>query len=87
MSALVFRAFRAEGYDQAIPKSGPLVYSIDTRLTTHDGAIRIYPVNDTDTHHLHAPMSVGETISVGKVSITYLSGSADGDAIEVRVGQ
>jgi len=83
-TAVIVESRHAEGYDRAIPKSGPLVYTIDTRLTSHDGAIRIYPVNETDSHHLQAPMSVGETLSIGNVLITYLSRDANGETIGVR---
>jgi M6 family metalloprotease-like protein len=83
-TAVVVESRHAEGYDIAIPKSGPLVYTIDTPLSSHDGAIRIFPVDDTDTHHLQAPMSLGQTMEVGKVSITFISTDTRGDTIKVK---
>ncbi len=83
-TAVIVESRHAEGYDKTIPKSGPLVYTIDTRLSSHDGAIRIYPVSDTDIHHLQAPLSLGQTLSIGKVSITYLSSDANGEVVDVQ---
>jgi len=83
-TAVVIESRHAEGYDHAIPKSGPLVYTIDTRLSSHDGAIRVFPVSDTDSHHLQSPLALGETLHIDKVSITYVSGDAGGDTVEVQ---
>jgi len=83
-TAVIVESRHAEGYDKKIPKSGPLVYTIDTRLTSHDGAIRVYPVNDTDSHHLQAPLSLGQTLNIGNVSVTYLSSDEHGDLVSVK---
>lgn len=85
-TAVIVESRHAEGFDNRLPKSGPLVYTIDTRLTTHDGAIRIFPVDDNDNHHLQAPMSVGQTINAGKVSVSFVSSDASGDTVRVADG-
>ncbi len=85
-TAVVVESRRAEGFDKKLPKPGPLVYTIDTRLSTHDGAIRVQPVDDSDTHHLQAPLSPGQTIKVGKVSVELMSSDASGDTVRIING-
>ncbi|MFZ6655368.1 hypothetical protein [Undibacterium sp. TJN19] len=83
-TAIIVESRRAEGYDSSIPQPGPLVYTIDTRLSSHDGAIRIQPVNDKDTRHLQATMKPGQVIWVGKTTIRFVSTDVSGDLMHVE---
>ncbi|MFZ6745518.1 hypothetical protein ACO0LC_20020 [Undibacterium sp. JH2W] len=85
-TAIIIESRRAEGYDSGIPQPGPLVYTIDTRLSSHDGAIRLQPVDDKDTQHLQAPMKPGQTMRIGKTSISFLGSDASGDLVRVETG-
>lgn len=84
-SAVVIESRRREGYDALLPKAGPLVYVVDTTRSAEEGTIKIYPIDESDTHHLNAPLSIKDSILVQKVRITYVGGGADEDIIEIKV--
>jgi len=46
----------------------------------------VQPVDDSDTHHLQAPLSPGQTIKVGKVSVELMSSDASGDTVRIING-
>jgi M6 family metalloprotease-like protein len=81
--AMVFESRRAEGYDRRLPRPGVLAYSVDTSLSSQQGAIRVLPVNDRDDHHLDAPMQPGSTMRVPGYSITVGASDADGDTLDI----
>jgi hypothetical protein len=81
--AVVVEVRRRVGYDLTIPKEGPLVYLVDTRLTGGNGVIKVLPINDSDTEKKSAPLSVGETLTFEGVSVRYLSRTSFGDEITV----
>jgi M6 family metalloprotease-like protein len=81
-SAVVVESRKATGYDSLMPKQGPMVYLIDTKVQTGQGPIRVLPVNDADGNKLQAPMSVGQTITYGTISIKFVSTDASGDVIQ-----
>lgn len=85
-TAIVVESRRAEGYDRDLPRPGLLVYTIDTRLTSHQGAIRVQKLNGRagDTRHRLAPLQTGETLRLGKTSISNLGSDANGDLLQIE---
>ena len=51
-SAVVVECRRKLGYDNSLPKEGPLVYIVDTRIDSGNGAIKVLPINLTDDKNL-----------------------------------
>jgi hypothetical protein len=82
-TAVVVESRRAEAEDRAMPRSGALVYTIDTAMTSHDGPIRVQPVDGTDERHWQALLSTGQSVKVGDLLVRVTASDADGDTVEV----
>jgi M6 family metalloprotease-like protein len=83
-SAIVAESRRVEGFDtNGFASPGVLVYSIDTSIPTGNGVIKVLPINDTDTIKGSAPLQQGGSVTLGAVTVTYLSQSASGDRVRV----
>ncbi|HEX6693493.1 MAG TPA: M6 family metalloprotease domain-containing protein [Longimicrobiales bacterium] len=83
-SAVVVESRRAEGYDTSdVWTPGVLIYSVDTSLSTGNGPLKVLPINDLDSWKSSAPLLVGGTMSVGGVTITFVSTTAEGDVVRV----
>lgn len=82
-TALVVESRRAEVDDREMPRSGVLVYTVDTSLTSHDGAIRVQPPDPQDEQHWKSLLSPGGKIRVGKTAIWFKSADEAGDNIEL----
>ena len=83
-SALAVESRRAEGFDNQLPRTGLLVYTVDTRLSSHDGAVRVQPPGDSDEQHLQALLAVGQTVTAGGLSVTLLASDARGDTFRIE---
>ena len=83
-TAIVAESRRAEGYDTNGSWSpGVLVYAIDTSIPNGSGALRVLPINDTDTNKGTAPLRVGSSMTVNGVTITFVSTDSTGDRVRV----
>lgn len=83
-TALVVESRRAEGYDTNGSWSpGVLVYSLDTSLPTGTGVLKVLPINDADTDKGTAPLQAGGSMTVGGVTVTFISGNGAGDSVRV----
>jgi M6 family metalloprotease-like protein len=82
-TAIAIESRRPEGLDRRLPAAGPLVYSIDTRLSTHDGAIRVFPVDDQDELHWKSLLKAGQVVQAGPVEVQLLSSDTSGDTVSV----
>lgn len=82
-TAVAAESRRIEGEDSQMPRSGVLVYTIDTALTSHDGPIRVQPADDGDERHWQSLLSAGQSVQVGKVLVTVNASDAQGDTVEV----
>lgn len=80
-TAVLVESRKTVGYDR-LPKDGPLVYFIDTKVTTGSGPLKVLPIDATDGNKIQAIMSVGQTITFGNVSIKFVSTDASGDVIQ-----
>lgn len=80
-SILVVECRRKLGYDKSLSKEGPLVYLVDTKLGSGNGAVKVLPMDDADESKLQAPLSISQTLTYKNISITYKSKSNDGDLI------
>jgi len=81
-SAIVVESRRNLGYDIKIPKSGPLVYLIDTKVASGAGPIKVLPIDDTDTKKLQLPLSIGQILTYNNISIKFISTDTNGDVIQ-----
>ena len=83
-TALVVESRRAEGYDtNGTWSPGVLVYSIDTSIATGNGPLKVLPINDNDISKGTAPLQPGGSMTVGGVTITFLSTTSSGDVVRV----
>jgi M6 family metalloprotease-like protein len=86
-SAIVIESRRALGYDKKIVKTGALVYMVDTSIASGAGVIQVYPIKKNDPAFNKAPLAVGESLTVGKVTVTVTEATDTGDTIKVTVAQ
>lgn len=82
-SAVAVESRRAEGYDHALPQPGVLVYRIDTRLGSQDGALRIPPAAAIDPSRFGSVLQPGRTLRIGGLSITFAASDAQGDTVDI----
>ena len=81
-SAIIVESRANLGYDIGIPKQGPLVYLIDTKVATGAGTIKVLPIDDTDTKKLQLPLSIDQTLTYNNITIKFLSTDINGDTIQ-----
>ena len=86
-TSVIVESRRALGYDTKLVKPGALVYSIDTSISTGQGPIKIFPVIENDPYRDQSPLTVGESVTVGKVTITVLGATANSDTVQVTVAE
>jgi len=80
---LVVESRRPLGFDAALPKAGALVYTVDTAIASGEGALVVYPQIEGDPYRYQSPLAVGESLTVGGVTITVTASSEQGDTVEV----
>ena len=86
-SAVMIESRRALGYDSNLVKPGALVYSIDTSIPSGEGPIQVFPVKANDPYRDQSPLAVGESVTVGNVTITVTAATADSDTIQVTTAK
>lgn len=84
-SAVVVESRRALGYDVALPEEGALVYLVDTGLQSGSGSVKVVSSVEPGVMFEHAPLAVGESITVDGVAVTVTASSAGGDTVEVSL--
>jgi len=82
-TALVVESRHAIGYDQALPREGLLVYSIDTSINTGAGVVKVLPIDDSDHVKTSALIGSGDSLTQGGVTITHVSQDTAGDHITI----
>lgn len=82
-TAVVVESRRIEGYDANGFNPGVLVYYIDTSIASGAGVLKVLPINDADTNKSSAPLGVGQSITFGSVTVTFVSQDAAGDHVRV----
>lgn len=85
--AVVVESRRPVGYDQALVKSGALVYVVDTSIASGEGPLVVYPILENDPYRYQSPLASGESITVENVTITTLQSTDQGDTIQVTVSK
>jgi M6 family metalloprotease-like protein len=81
-STLVVESRRNIGYDSRIPKSGPLVYLVNTKIASGSGTISVLPINESDQSKLQLPLSLNQSLSYNNIVITFLASDGNGDTIQ-----
>lgn len=81
-TAFVVESRRALGFDSQLPKSGPLVYFIDTGIQNGEGPIKVLPRNDSDLSKIQNIMSLNQTLTFNSVTIKFISTDSAGDVIQ-----
>jgi M6 family metalloprotease-like protein len=84
-SAVVIESRRQLGYDEFMPESGVLVYTVDTSVYTGNGPIVVLPDTGGDLSRYEALLGEGETLTVGNVTITVIEATDEGDLVEVTI--
>jgi M6 family metalloprotease-like protein len=83
-SAVVAESRRAEGYDtNGTFTPGVLVYLIDTSIRSGAGVLKVLPINDSDSNKGTAPLQPGGSLTLGAVTVSFLSQNASGDRVRV----
>jgi hypothetical protein len=81
-SLVAVESRRQSGYDTGLPKSGALVYSVDTSIESGNGPIQVYP-NNTDNYQ--SPLAVGQQVTVGKVTVSVVQSTIGSDTVRITV--
>jgi M6 family metalloprotease-like protein len=84
-TAVLVESRRKEGYDSKSLSEGLLVYTVDTAIRSGEGPVVVQSLRANDPSKSQAPLRPGETLTIGKVTITHVSSSADGDTVTVTV--
>jgi hypothetical protein len=83
-AAVVVESGRAEGYDtNGSLTPGVLVYLIDTAIPSGSGPLKVLPINDADANKNTAALLPGGSVTLGSVTVTFLSQDANGDGVRV----
>lgn len=77
-TGVIVESRRALRYDSKLPKSGALVYTIDTSIPSGQGPIQV---------NFNSPLAAGEFVTVGKVTIKVIEATVDGDIVQITVAQ
>jgi hypothetical protein len=83
-SALVVESRQASVLNSGIPKSGPLVYLVDTSIPSGNGTVKVLPIDDVDSKKLFLTMSVGQEIKFGNLTVKYVGKNLLGDVIDLK---
>ena len=81
-STIVVECRRNVGYDSKIPKSGPLVYLVNTKIASGSGTIKVLPINESDQSKLQFPLSLNQSLTYNNVVITLTGSDSNGDTIQ-----
>jgi len=83
-AAVVAESRRAEGFDtNGSLTPGVLVYVIDTSIPSGSGPLKVLPINDADANKNTAALLLGGSVTLGTVTVTFLSQDANGDRVRV----
>lgn len=83
-AAVVAESRRPEGYDtNGALTPGVLVYVIDTSIPGGSGPLRVIPINDADANKNTAALLPGASVTLGSVTVTFVSQDANGDRVRV----
>ncbi len=84
-TAAMIESRRAEGVDKNMVKQGVLVYTLDTSIASGYGPIRVQNVQPNDPRLKESPLSVGETLTIGKVTIKVSASDSLADTVDVTL--
>lgn len=82
---VVVESRRPLGYDAALPKSGALVYTVDTAIFSGEGTLVVHPIFENDPYRYQSPLSPGESVTVDGVTISVTHADESGDTVQVFV--
>lgn len=83
-AAVVAESRRAEGYDtNGSLTPGVLVYVVDTSIPSGSGPLKVLPVYDADANKNTAALLPGGSVTLGSVTVTFLSQDPSGDRVRV----
>ena len=82
---MVVESRRSVGYDAGLPKTGALVYTVDTSIYSGEGTLVVYPILENDPYRYNSPLAVGESVTVDGVTVTVLEATDQGDTVQVTV--
>ena len=83
-SALVVESRQASVLNSGIPKSGPLVYLVDTSIPSGNGTVKVLPIDDVDSKKLFLTLTVGQEIKFGNLTLKYVGKNLLGDVIDLK---
>jgi M6 family metalloprotease-like protein len=80
---VVIESRRAIGIDKNLQKSGALIYSVDSKIESGFGPIKVYPAIDNDLKKLQSPLAEGQKLAIEGFSIKLVTSNKTGDLISV----
>lgn len=82
-TAVVVENRRSLGFDNALARPGVLAYFIDTAINSGEGVIKVLPIDETDTRHLGAVLTPGQSVTHAGVIVRHLSTTNNNATIEI----
>jgi len=83
-SALEVESRQALALDTLVPKSGPLVYLVDTGIPSGKGTIKVLPLGEGDQEKMYNTLSLGQEIAWGNLTVKYVAKNSLGDVIDIK---
>lgn len=80
---IVIESRRAIGLDKNLSKAGALVYTVENKIESGFGPIKVYPAKSEDLKKLKSPLSKNEKITIDGITIKVISSDKTGDLISV----
>jgi hypothetical protein len=62
---------------------GVLIYFIDTSIPSGSGPLKVLPINDADANKNTAALLPGASVTLGTVTVTFVSQDANGDRVRL----
>lgn len=83
-SAIVVESRQSLALDTLVPKTGPLVYLVDTNIPSGKGTIKVLPFSEGDQSKLYTTLNIGQEVTWGNLTVKYVAKNSSGDIIDIR---
>ena len=84
--AVIVESRRPIGLDSKLVKPGALVYFVDSSIQSGLGPVKVFPQVSSDPQYLKAPRALGESVTVGGVTVTVTAADTSGDTVKITKG-
>lgn len=81
---VVVESRRATGIDANLAKTGALVYSVDSSISSGYGPIKIFPKGSSDDPYMtQSTRNTGESVTVSGIKVEVINSDTSGDTVKI----